>query len=414
MSDKKQTKYIAVLDIGASKVIAVIAEVVKDGEIKILGIGHQLSQGIGRNAVISELRSLEYCLINALSAAEKAAGIDIEEVFVNITGNKLHSSLQIVEADISKGELKERDLEQLCKETYTRFRNQDLDVIQSIAVNYSIDGIDGITNPCYMTGKTLRAYFNVVRVSSSAKNNYANCLARCHLNINSFVPSGFVAAEAILTEDEKHAGAIIMDIGKNMTDIAIYYDGKPHFVSSLPIGGGVITSDIKQIFALSEKNAERLKVIYGSVFPDHKHEEIDLFDVIEGQDFDHSDYISKHKLTDIIYERAAEIFGYFYKYFSENKDVKYHFQKAWGNVIITGGMANLVGVEQLAETLFSGKVRIGHLPKQIIFPEEHQDPSNAVIYGLLKIAAKSKSKKDSTFSKKLLDDFKNFLQELKK
>lgn len=303
-------------------------------------------------------------------------------------------------------------------ESYSRFKTENLDVIQSVPINYAIDGIDGIANPCYMSGKKLSAYFNIVKVSASAKNNYANCVARCHLNINGFIPSAYAAAEAVLTNDEKQAGSVVMDIGKNMTDIAIYCDGKLVFVSSLAFGGGVVTSDIKQIFSLTEKAAERLKVIYGSIFPDSSsgnNDDIDLFDMIEGQDFDHNNYIQKHKLTDIIYERVSEIFKHIHKHLANDPIAKRYFHRVCGNIVITGGMANLVGMPQLIETIFNGKARIGAVPKFTNLPEEHRDPGNVVACGLLKIAAREMvKKKKNVVSLRSMSSLNNIISYLKR
>lgn len=383
-SENSQT--IAVIDIGASKIVTIVAELQANDKIKILGIGHQNSKGIGRDAAIIDVRNLEYCLINSLSVAEKAAGKDISDVYVNISGNFLKSSFEYIDADISRGELRDRDLFNLQEESYLRFKTSELEVIQSVPISYSIDGISGIVDPNYMTGKKLRAYFNIVRMSASARKNYANCLARCHLNIKSFIPSAYAVSELVLTDEDKRSGALVIDIGKNITDITIYYEDKPVFFAAINLGGALITNDIRQVFCINEKNAERLKVLFGSIFPEQdKDDNLDLFDVIKGEEFDYEHNIQKHQLTDVIYERTFEIFTQIRNFLLTNEVSARYLHNVTNNIILSGGMANLVGIVRLVENVFSGKARVAKPPVFENLADEYKDPSNYVALGLLVI-----------------------------
>ncbi|MBL6785789.1 MAG: cell division protein FtsA, partial [Rickettsiales bacterium] len=317
---------------------------------------------------------------------EKNSGKSIDKVFVNISGNMLDSKIHMIDFDISNGEVKEQDLIKIKRDAYYRFSNNETEVIQAIPVNYDIDGIVGIGNPSHMFGHRLKAYLNIVTISRTAKRNLLNCLSRSHLNVLGIIPSAYASSIACLTRDESNDGAVVIDIGDKNTDIAMYIDGKMHYICSIPIGGSLITRDIQQLFNLSMQEAERLKVIYGNVFPDNrdKKNHIDLFDNINDESF--GNYIQKHKLSEIIYERVREIFLFIQKYLTNDSNVAQLFHKAKLSIHLTGGTANLVGIEQLAQNIFQTRVSI-KTPKDFSnLIDEHNDPCFATLYGMLKIA----------------------------
>ncbi|MBT4989452.1 MAG: cell division protein FtsA [Rickettsiales bacterium] len=383
---KSKFQDIAILDIGSSKISCLVATRSSVGDLRVVGYGNQLSQGIGRNAVISDVVALEKAIVRAVSVTEKNAKRSIDKVFVNISGNMLESKIQVIEFDISNGEVKEQDLVKIKRDAYYRYSTNDIEVIQAIPVNYEIDGIPGIGNPSHMYGQRLKAYLNIVTISRTAKRNLLHCLSRSHLNVLGIIPSAYASSIACISREEAIGGAVLIDIGDKNTDIAIYLDGKMHYICSIPIGGSLITRDIQQLFSLSSQDAERLKVIYGSVFPDNRDKKanMDLFDTISDEAF--GNYIQKHKLSEIIYERVREIFIFVQKYVTADPDVAKLFRRAKLSVSITGGTANLVGIEQLAQNIFKTRV-IVKAPKDFSnIIDAHNDPSYATLYGMLKIA----------------------------
>jgi cell division protein FtsA len=377
---------VAILDIGSSKISCLVASRSSVGDLRVVGYGNQLSQGIGRNSVISDIVALEQSIVKAVSVTEKNSGKSIDKVFVNISGNMLNSKIQMIEFDISNGEVQERDLIKIKRDAYYRYSTNDIEVIQAIPVNYEIDGIPGIGNPSHMYGQRLKAYLNVVTISRSAKRNLLNCLSRSHLNVLGIIPSAYASSIACVSREESLGGAVLIDIGDQNTDIAIYLDGKMHYICSIPIGGFLITRDIQQLFTLSAKEAERLKVIYGSVFPDNRDKKgnMDLFDNINDEDF--GNYIQKHKLSEIIYDRMREIFIFIQKYLNQDPEVAKLFQRAKLSVSITGGGANLVGIEQLAQNIFKTRVTVKAPNDFTNITEAHNDPAYSTLYGMLKIA----------------------------
>ena len=383
-----KTKFqdIAILDIGSSKISCILATRSSVGDLRVIGHGNQVSHGIGRNAVISDVVALENAIVRAVSVTEKNSGKSIDKVFVNISGNMLDSKIHMIDFDISNGEVQEHDLLKIKKDAYYRFSNTEKEVIQAIPLSYDIDGIAGIGNPSHMFGHRLKAFLNVVTISRTAKRNLLNCLSRSHLNVLGIIPSAYASSTACISRDEAIDGAVLIDIGDKNTDIAIYLEGKMHYICSIPIGGFLITRDIQQLFNLSAQEAERLKVIYGNVFPDNrdKKNSMDLFDNINDEEF--GNYIQKHKLSEIIYERVREIFIFIQKYLTANSEVAQLFNKAKLSISLTGGTANLVGVEQLAQNIFQSRVVVKTPCDFSDMIKQHNDPSYATLYGMLKIA----------------------------
>ena len=172
----------------------------------------------------------------------------IDKVIINISGNHLKSNQRTIAYDISAGEISNYDVKRITEESLIRFSNQDDEVIQSLAVDYAIDDMRHIKNPCLMTGRKLTAYLNIVTISATAHKNLLKALTNCHLNVSYIVPSAYAAAFANLTLEEKEQGVLMIDIGEGNSDLAIFFQGKLQFITSLPIGGKLITNDISPLW----------------------------------------------------------------------------------------------------------------------------------------------------------------------
>ena len=258
-------------------------------------------------------------------------------------------------------------------------------MIQCIPITYSIDGITGINNPRFMCGKKLVAHLNLVTLSKSALHNLLNCLSRCHLNISGILPSGYVSSLACLTHEEMNNGVTLLDIGEGNISLAIFVEGKMHYTISFPFGGKLLTHDIQQIFSLKKMDAERVKALYGSVFYEEtsSRDTIDLFDVIKTEESNAGYYIQKHKLCEIIYDRTKEILNYIDNFLKTNSLAKKSYQKAYGNIVLTGGTANLLGINELAKNIFGVRIRIAKSRIIEDMPKEHNNSQFSATYGLI-------------------------------
>ena len=386
MAKVHNKNYINVLDIGSSKIVCLVAEIDCVNNPKIIGIGHQISKGIGVDGVISDLKSLESSIVLAISAAEKSANCSIEEVFVNFSGNKLRSQFEQIELDISGSEVSDRDIKRINERAFESYVDFNSEIIQCVPVDYNIDGVTGISNPCYMCGKKLTANLNLVKIASSSLQNLLNCLAKCHLNVAGVIPSAYASALAVLTYEERQNGVTLFDIGDGNISISIFCEGKMQYIVSFPFGGKLLTKDIQQIFSLSKADAERVKALYGGVFfeSDKASDTIDLFDMIKTEENTTGGYyIQKHKLCEIIHDRMKEVMTYINKFLTTDKIASQAYGKAMGNIVLTGGGANLMGVAELTKNIFNVRVKIAK--PQIIenMPDEHRSTHFSTVYGLV-------------------------------
>ena len=360
MKKLNHSDHIAVLDVGASKIVCVVARLDEQNKPVIIAHGHQLAKGIGDNGVISDIKSLEESVVSAVSKAEKLADISIEDVFVNFSGNKLKSRFEAIEIDVSASEITDHDVLRINELAFEKFSDENSEVIQCIPMTYTIDGISGINNPRFMYGKKLTAHLNLVTLSASALRNLLNCLSRCHLNVRGVVPSAYASGLSCLDYEERQNGVTVIDIGEGNVSIGIFVAGKMHYTTSFPFAGKLLTRDIQQVFSLHKSAAERVKSLYGSVFYEevNSRDTIDLFDVIKTTDTNSSAYIQKHKLCEVIYCRTKEILNYINNFLSSNALASKPYKQAFNNIILTGGSANLIGIEELTKNIFGVNVRV--------------------------------------------------------
>lgn len=350
---KLNNNIIAVLDIGSAKVVCLIARCLSDGEVVIIGIGHQISEGI-KSGVIIDIKLAEQSIRTAVGAAEDMAGINIERVIVNVSGSKLKSNSIKVNLNIKDQEITERDIHKVMNQGTESFKS-DQQVIHCIAVDYEIDGTRGIKSPLGMYGVNLRTNLNMVTFVTSAIMNLNNCLALCHLNIEGYIASPYASAVACLTEDEKELGVTLIDFGAGCTSICIFKAGKMVFLETIPVGGRHITNDIAIGLSTTIEIAERIKTLHGNVFKAEKDKQ-ELIDLVATS----GDYsldvaqVQKSELIGIIRPRVEEIMELVYKSID-----KFGFQNAGGKVVITGGASQIRGMDNFVEQYLSRTVRTG-------------------------------------------------------
>ena len=402
-------KNYAALDIGSSKIVCLNAQMDYLSNLKITGIGHQISSGIGDNGSITDIKTLEKGIIATISSAEKTSNQAIDKVLININGNKTSSNIEKISIDISGNEVGKKDLTRITEIAFQKFSNIELEVIQVIPLYYQIDDIDFIQNPSYMCGRVLTAYLNIVTASKTALDNIKNCLARCHLDIIGILPSSYASALATLSREDMINGSILIDMGASNISVAIFLNGKMNYTVSLPFGGNLITKDIQQIFALDNKSAEKIKTLYASVFFGGKAGEIvDLFNIVKT---DEDNYIEKNKLCQIANSRIREMLTLIKKQLSQTKNIESLYNRTKNNIILTGGAANLIGINELAKEVFNSNKTRTLTPKIMEdMPQEHKASQFACAYGLLQyFKSPNYSKNFKNFSK-----INTFLKKLKK
>lgn len=350
---KLNNNIIAVLDIGSTKVACLIARLTSDGELEVIGIGHQISEGI-KSGVIIDIKLAEESIRSAVGAAEDMAGINIDRVIVNVSGNKVKSNHVKIDLDIKDQEITERDMNKILDKATESF-DADQKVIHCITIDYEIDGTAGIKSPLGMYGTNLKTNLNIVTSATSAIMNLNSCLALCHLNIEGYIASPYASAIACLTEDEKELGVTLIEFGAGCTSVCIFKAGKMVFLDIIPVGGKHITNDIAIGLSTSIEIAERIKTLHGNLFHGEKGKQ-ELIDLVANSEDYGSDVsqVQKSEIIEIIRPRVEEILELV------NKSIdKFGFKNAGSKIVITGGASQIRGMYSFVEQYLSRSVRVG-------------------------------------------------------
>src|SRR3989338_3569973 len=256
-------KIIACLDIGSSKLMCLIA-IINNDDIKILGYSHKESRGIVGGG-ISDMRLAQKSITNAVSEAERMAGLNIEKLLVNISGNQVTSTRKEESIKITSSMVKSSDISNLASKLRSQYRRDHREMIHLIPLQYRIDDSSPVINPRYMSGNKLFAKFHAISTSKTTILNIENCLKRCQLSINNYIVEPYASALACLNENEINLGNLLIDIGADITSFCLMLEGKLVYVGSIAIGGNHITKDISTILGVNFNAAEKIKNLNSSL-----------------------------------------------------------------------------------------------------------------------------------------------------
>ena len=346
---------IAALDVGTTKVACFIARVDEAGELDIIGVGYQLSQGI-RSGVITDIKAAETSIVSAVHAAEKMAGVTLDQVAVSLSGGALKSHNVHVEVPLGTQGISQRDIARVMEHGKHTLTSEERTVLHCIPISYSIDEARGIQDPNGMYGHRFGADLHVVTASASAVKNLLHCVTRCQLDVIDCVASSYASGLACLLEDEMDLGVTLIDIGGGSTSVAVFVEGKILYTDLIPYGGTHVTSDIAKGLSTSLAGAERIKALYGgvSVAPSEEREAIDVPQIGSEMDVEEGAPITRSMLVGIIRPRIEEIFEIIRGRLEDSKLDKV----AGRRVVITGGSSQLAGMRDLATRVFNKQIRI--------------------------------------------------------
>jgi cell division protein FtsA len=380
------------LDIGTTKIVAIIGKKNEYGKIEVLGIGKSKSLGVHRGVVNNITQTIK-SIQQAVEEAEANSGLKIGSVVVGIAGQHIRSlqhSDYITRAD-SEEVINEDDLEKLCNQVYKLVMLPGEEIIHVLPQEYKVDGQSEIKEPIGMYGGRLEANFHVVVGQVSSIKNVGRCIKSAGLDLGNITLEPLASSDAVLSKEEKEAGVALIDIGGGTTDLAIFKDGIIRHTAVIPFGGGVITEDIKEGCSIIEKQAELLKIKFGSAWPgENKDNEIVSIPGLRGRE---PKEITLKNLSKIIHARVVEIIEQVYveiKNYGHEEQKK----KLIAGIVLTGGGSQLKHLKQLVEYITGMDTRIG-------FPNEHlagdsdseiASPLYATAVGLLMNAVKNEAK----------------------
>jgi cell division protein FtsA len=356
MRTKFKDNIVTALDIGSSKIVCLIAEIKDSNNLKILGIGHHISQGF-KGTVITDIKLAESSIISAIYEAEKMAGLSITKILVSIDGSAIEDEDLTMETVIDE-QVTAKNLKDLLSKTMNSFNSKNREILHFFPLDFGLDGTFGIKDPVSMYGYSLQVKAKIIYLPASHIVNLVHCLEKSRLNVVNVIVSGYAAAFSCLSKEEKEQGVTLIDIGANTTSIITFYQNNIVAYAHLAIGGNHITSDISYGLALDLGTAEKLKIMKGNAF-------LTSFDngsviEVESDNEDRREYIPTSELSMIIRARIEEILE-----MTKNKMEELNiYGLASKKIVLTGGTSNLTGIKEIASNAFKSSVKIA-IPSSI-------------------------------------------------
>jgi cell division protein FtsA len=350
------------LDIGTTKIVAMIGRKNEYDKLEILGIGKSKSLGVHRGVVNNITQTIQ-SIQQAVLESESDSGLKIREVTVGIAGQHIRSlqHSDYITRENSELVINEEDIDRLINQVHKLVMLPGEEIIHVLPQDYKVDGQAEIKEPIGMYGERLEANFHVVVGQVSSIRNIGRCVQTAGLELDGITLEPLASANAVLSQEEKEAGVALIDIGGGTTDLAVFKDGIIRHTAVIPFGGNVITEDIKEGCSIIEKQAELLKIKFGSAWPgENKENEIVSIPGLRGRD---PKEITLKNLSKIIHARVVEIIEQVYveiKNYGHEEQKK----KLIAGIVLTGGGSQLKHLKQLVEYITGMDTRVG-------YPNEH-------------------------------------------
>ncbi len=383
-------KVFASLDVGTSKIVALIGELDSQKELHVMSKGEVPSRGVDRGSIIF-LRDASHAIGEAIKEVYRKSAFDISDVILGISSSKMISQndTEGITLTSQSNEITEEHINKLLEAGRNKLKQEGYDILHIIPKRYKLDDAEGIINPLGLVGSKLSVDLHAIKVPTTVVLNMKRAVEEAHVGVSDTVPNIIASAEAVLLEEEKDAGVLLIDIGAGLTDFILYRDGSPEVVGSVNLAGINITKDILQIMKLPFEDAERLKKEHGYALTDliRNDELISIYR--RGEDKEIT--INKSEIANIIQARLEEIME---RVVSKLEDANVSLDYANAGIVITGGTANLKGIKEFAERYFSTSVRIGRPINIGSIDNSIKDPAYATAVGLLIHKVRNLDKQD--------------------
>jgi len=352
MANTSDNKMIVGLDIGTSKVVAIVGAITPEGQLEIVGIGSHRSNGLKKGVVVN-IESTVLSIQRAIEEAELMAGCQIHSVYAGIAGSHIRSLNSHGIVAIRDREVYPQDLERVIDAAQAVAIPADQKILHILPQEFLIDDQDGVKEPLGMSGVRLEAKVHLVTCAVNAAQNIEKCIRRCGLEVEDIILEQLASSYSVLTDDEKELGVCVVDIGGGTTDIAIFKDGAIRHTGVIPIAGDQVTNDIAMALRTPTPNAEEIKIKYACALakltsPD---ETIKVPSVGDRQPRD----LSRQALAEVVEPRYDELFTLVQ---AELRRSGFEDLIAAG-IVLTGGTSKMEGVIELAEEIFHMPVRLG-------------------------------------------------------
>lgn len=384
-----RSSLVAVLDIGSTKVCSVIGRLVPRGEgkalrgrshtIEVIGFGYGPSAGV-KSGVVSDLDQAEQAIRSVVGIAERGAGLTVESVIVNVTSGRLGSEAFSANVSLDGQEVERADLWRVLRAVNERSVRPERSIIHALPIGFSLDGQTGISDPRGMVGDKLGVDVAVISAETLAMRNIELAVNRCHLQVEALVATPYASGLATLVDDEAQLGVAVIDFGGATTTVSVFNNGHLVYADALAIGGHHVTLDIARALSISVADAERLKVLYGSVLSGQFDERETIPIVPVGATSDEAPgQIPRSALTRIIRPRMEEVLTVI----RDRMQAMGMMDVCGRRFVLTGGASELNGLPELARRILARNVRNGRPVGVSGLPEVAKGPGFAAVAGML-------------------------------
>ncbi|APR54244.1 cell division protein FtsA [Sphingomonas koreensis] len=375
---------ITALDIGSSKVSALIAQKGDGGELVVLGTGQRESRGVQRGYV-ADMHATEIAVREAVEQAERIAGTNIEDVWVSFSAGGLVSDILRLEVDLGGHRVEQSDIDDLLRAGRESINPGGRMVLHAQPTRYTLDGLAGVKQPIGLHAERLGVDIHVVSTEGAPVRNLDLCVRSAHLEVKSIIAAPVATGLACLSEEERELGVALVEIGAGVTNVSVYKDGVLTGLSSIPSGSADITDDIASAFGTRRGQAERMKCFYGSanMTPRDNHDMIDVAPIAADEETAEGGRITRAQLIAVIRQRLDRLMAEI-----RNELAKLNFEDPVGRqIVLTGGGAELKGIADYAQQALGRSVRVGRPRGLSALPEAHAGPAFATLAGLASFAA---------------------------
>lgn len=377
MSRVREDKNLIVgLDIGTSKIVAIVAELQPEGTLKVIGLGQHVSRGLKKGVVIN-IDSTMQAIQRALEEAELMADCKINNVYTGIAGSHIKSLNSHGMVKIKDAEVSQMDIDRVIETAQAISLPADQQILHILTQEFVIDGQEDVREPMGMSGMKLEVKVHIVTGAVAAAQNIVKCIKRCGIEVNDLVLQPLASSSAVLTDDEKELGVCLIDIGGGTTDIAVFKQGAIRHTAVVPIAGDQMTNDVAVAFRTPTQSAEDIKIKHGCAL----RQLADPREIVEVPGVDDRDprQLSVQTLAEVLEPRVVELYELV---LNELRRSGMEEMIASG-IVITGGSSMMRGMVELGEEIFHMPVRMG-LPRNIEgLSEVVSNPRYATAVGLL-------------------------------
>lgn len=392
------------LDIGTSIIRVAIGEIdPESGKMVITGTSQKKSAGL-RNGIIVNIEEAKNAIKEAIDAAEQNAGTTVESVVTAVGGELIESQnsrgvVPVSSTNKSTKEIGPQDIQRVIDSATAIKVSDDKEKLHVVPQNFIVDGVSGVVDPIHRMGTRLEAEVHIITVSKSIIQNLRSCISRANYVLDGVMLKTLAQTQSVCHADEMELGSILIDLGAGTTDVLVLFKGAPISTASIPVGGNYVTNDIAIVTGISTSAAEKIKIESGCCWLPSINQENDLEVVLPGVGGRSPEITTQSQICQIIQARMEQIFTLVKAAVIKNtKDI---IKQLSGNIILTGGGANMEGVVYLAQHVFkTSSVRIGYPDSLGGVEEDYRKPDFATAIGLVVANQSLLQKNDGKRNKK--------------